>query len=62
VGQVARGLPYDRHFWRALVGEVLLFAADDIPEFQTCADTLCCLLAMGARGGPQGGCAAAPLG
>jgi hypothetical protein len=45
VGQVARGLPFDRHFWRALVGEVLLFAADEIPEFQTCADTLCCLLA-----------------
>ena len=43
--QVAAGLPFDRDFWRVLVGEVLLFAAVDIPEFQVNEDTLCCLLA-----------------
>jgi hypothetical protein len=36
---------FDRTFWRALVGEILLFAALEIPEFQVNADTLCCLLA-----------------
>jgi hypothetical protein len=43
--QVALGLPFDRLLWRTLVGEALLFAAAEIPEFQTNADTLCCLLA-----------------
>ena len=38
-------LPFDRSFWRQLAGEVLLFAAEEIPEFQTAADTWCCLLA-----------------
>jgi hypothetical protein len=38
-------IPFARDLWRALVGEVLLYAAVDIPEFQVCADTLCCLLA-----------------
>jgi hypothetical protein len=42
------GLPFDRTYWRSLVGEVLLFTAVEIPEFQTCADTLCRLLAPGA--------------
>jgi hypothetical protein len=42
---VASGLPFDRLCWRTLVGEVLLFAALDIPELQTSPDTLCCLLA-----------------
>src|SRR5437763_2978441 len=45
VERVVGGLPFDRAFWRALAGEVLLFSAADIPEFQTCPDTLCCLLA-----------------
>jgi hypothetical protein len=45
VARVAAGLPFDRAYWRALVGEVLLFEAVEIPEFQTCAETLCCLLA-----------------
>ena len=40
----ARGLPFDRHVWRALVGEVLLFAAADVPELETAPDTLCRLL------------------
>jgi len=43
-GQVP-GLTFDRTLWKQLVGEVLLFAATDIPEFQTVADTFCCLLA-----------------
>jgi hypothetical protein len=43
--QDAADLPFDRTLWRTLVGEVLLFSARDIPEFQANADTLCCLLA-----------------
>ena len=43
--RVARGLPFDRHFWQLLVGELLLYAAAEIPEIQTAPDTLCCLLA-----------------
>jgi hypothetical protein len=39
------GIPFDRDLWRLLVGEVLLVGAVAIPEFQTCEDTLCCLLA-----------------
>jgi hypothetical protein len=42
---VAQGLPFKRAYWRSLVGEMLLFTAVEIPEFQTCADTLCLLLA-----------------
>jgi hypothetical protein len=42
---VAGGLPFDRAFWRLLVGEVLLVAAVDVPEFQTAPDTLARLLA-----------------
>jgi hypothetical protein len=42
--KVARGLPFDRHFWRLLVGELLLYAAAEIPEIQTAPNTLCCLL------------------
>jgi hypothetical protein len=41
----AEGLPFDRAFWRSLVGEFLLFAARDIPEFPTRLDTLGYLLA-----------------
>lgn len=43
--QVVSGLPFQRDFWRALVGELLFYAAADIPEIQTCPDTLACLLA-----------------
>jgi hypothetical protein len=43
--KVARDLPFDRHFWTLLVGEILLFAATEIPEIQVAPDTLCCLLA-----------------
>jgi hypothetical protein len=45
LGQVARGLPFDRDFWRLLVGEVLLYAAVEVPEFQTAPDSLLYLLA-----------------
>jgi hypothetical protein len=44
VSQVVVGLPFDRLCWRTLVGEVLLFAAREIPEFQLNAEALCCLL------------------
>ncbi len=47
VCRIAAGLPFDRDVWRALVGEVLLFTAVEIPEFQTCEETLCRLLAPG---------------
>jgi hypothetical protein len=46
--RVAAGLPFDRAFWRTLVGEVLLVAAVEVPEFPTCPDTLCHLLAPGS--------------
>jgi hypothetical protein len=45
LAQVARGIPFDRACWRLLVSEVLLFAAAEIPEFPSNAETLCCLLA-----------------
>jgi hypothetical protein len=41
---VAAGLPFDRAVWRALVGELLLYAAAEIPEFQTAEETLTHLL------------------
>ena len=46
--QVARGLVFHRDFWRALAGELLFHAADEVPEFQTCPETLFCLLATAA--------------
>jgi hypothetical protein len=39
------GVPFDRDLWRLLVSEVLLVGATAIPEFQTCEETLGCLLA-----------------
>ncbi|HTU89284.1 MAG TPA: hypothetical protein VMF69_04230 [Gemmataceae bacterium] len=45
VEQVAEGFPFDRAYWRLLVGEILLFASIEIPEFPSNAETLCCLLA-----------------
>lgn len=44
VAKVADGIPFDRICWRHLVGEVLLFAAVEIPEFPSNAETLSCLL------------------
>jgi hypothetical protein len=45
VARIAEGLPFDRACWRLLAGELLLFAAVEIPEFPSNAETLCCLLA-----------------
>jgi hypothetical protein len=45
LSRLAEGVPFDRTNWRMLAGEVLLFSALEIPEFQVNADTLCCLLA-----------------
>jgi hypothetical protein len=45
LARVLSGLAFDRHIWRSLVSEALLFGAVEIPEFQVCAETLCCLLA-----------------
>ena len=39
------GLPFDPDFWSLLAGEVLLYAAVEIPDIQLVPDTLCCLLA-----------------
>jgi hypothetical protein len=47
VARVAAGLPFDRAFWRMLTGEVLLVGATEVPEFQTCPETLCRLLSPG---------------
>jgi hypothetical protein len=43
--RVARGIPFDRNLWRLLAGEVLLYAAAEVPDLQTAPDALCCLLA-----------------
>ncbi len=45
--RVAAGLPFAREYWRALVAEVLPYTAVEIPEFQTCEEALCLLLAPG---------------
>ncbi len=42
---VAEGLAFDRHSWRQLVSELLLFCALEIPEFPISADAWCRLLA-----------------
>jgi len=48
VARVASGLPFDRACWRMLIGEVLLVAAAELPELQTCPETLSRLLAPGS--------------
>jgi hypothetical protein len=46
LARIAAGIvPFERTLWRALVSEILLFSALEIPEFQVNADTLTCLLA-----------------
>ena len=42
--KIARGLPFDRHYWTLLASEFFLYAATAIPEIEAPADTLCCLL------------------
>jgi hypothetical protein len=44
VAMLHDGLPFDRTLWRMLVGEVLLYAAREVPEIETAPDTLCHLL------------------
>lgn len=44
VEQAAQGLTFDRHTWRALVGEMLVLAAVEVPLLQIPVATLCCLL------------------
>lgn len=47
LARVVRGVPFDRTLWRAVVGEVLLFAAAEVPELETAPEALACLLAPG---------------
>ncbi len=42
--QLEQGLHFDRAIWRTIVGELLLFAACEIPEFSNCFATLLHLL------------------
>jgi hypothetical protein len=52
LGRVAREeVPFDRNVWRLLAGEVLLYAATDIPEFQTAEDTLTYVVAPESNDG-----------
>lgn len=44
LARVAEGLNFDPRYWPALVGEMLLYAAVEIPELQTSPDSLACLL------------------
>ena len=59
--KIAQGLPFDRHFWQVLVGEVLLYGAAELPQIQIAPETLCCLLAPGTyrHGEVRRGCFAA---
>lgn len=49
--QAAGVLTFDRHVWRALVGEVLLCAAEEVPDVPTAPETLCWLLGPRRRAG-----------
>src|SRR5205823_3805008 len=50
--RVTRGLPFDRDFWRLIVGEILLYAAAELPELQTALSTTRRLLTPHGREGP----------
>src|SRR5260370_15134109 len=45
LSQVAEGLPFERHCWRCLIGEILILRAVEIPAIETAAAGFCCLLA-----------------
>jgi hypothetical protein len=45
IAQIDEGFPFDRSYWRHVAGEILLFAAVEIPEYPHVGETLCCLLA-----------------
>jgi len=46
--KLVEGLPFDRDYWKLLVGEMLLVAAAEVPEIQTVPETLLGLLERGA--------------
>jgi hypothetical protein len=50
IHHVTQGLGFERDSWRCLVGEVLLFGAEEVPEFETAPETLCCLLSPESYG------------
>jgi hypothetical protein len=45
VHAILSGLPFDRVFWHGLIGECLVYGAEDIPRLSTAPESLCCLLA-----------------
>jgi hypothetical protein len=47
LAHLVRGLPFDRHCWTLLVGEILFYAAAELPELQVAPETLTALLAPG---------------
>jgi hypothetical protein len=51
---VLAGMPYDRNVWRCLVGELVLYGAEELPEIQTAPATLCRLLAPNCSASPTG--------
>jgi hypothetical protein len=46
LARLTHGVSFDRAVWRLLVGEVLLYAACEIPEIETAPETLSCLLTL----------------
>lgn len=47
--RAACGMTFDRHVWTALAGELLWFAAAEIPEIDTASETLTYILAPEVR-------------
>lgn len=44
IARVIDGLPFARDYWRSLVGEILLYGAAEVPDFQAAPETLAGLL------------------
>src|SRR5690242_19033939 len=44
VNKVLQGMPFDPDRWKLLVGEILFYAASEIPEIETAPETLMHLL------------------
>jgi hypothetical protein len=53
VRAVIDGLPFDRLFWHALIGECLVHGARDMPRLPIAPDSLCCLLAPESVASPD---------
>jgi hypothetical protein len=56
VHAILSGLPFDRVFWHGLIGECLVYGAEDIPRVNTAPESICCLLApdgLGQLDGPR---------